>query len=151
MNALRGWLLGAVTAVLLAAGLAAPPVTAAASTAASGPSINSNVAATPSLRWADCANSNRYRTWVNIDIITMVGVEDWCFGGTGDWIFTQPRDTVVQFCSGNNYGTFKYRRTFNGPIITLIFPPGYVQRNVTWYPVHLHVNGWRGGFQCPYS
>ena len=153
-----GTLLGVSKAPAVAA--ASSPHTATASTAAygsltpavSGPSIKSHAAAIPDIRINQlCSGTNQNRNWVNIDIITMVGIEDWCFGYTGTWTFTQPNSTVTAFCSGNNHGTFRYRRSPSGSVITLNFPTGYNISGVIWYPVSLEIRGWTGSYRCPVS
>ena len=139
---------------------ASSPRTAAVSTGAYGSltpaasrlSTNSHATATPDIRINQlCSGTSQNRSWVNIDIITMTGLEDWCYGYTGTWTFTQPNSAVTAFCSGTNHGTFRYRKSPGGSIITLIYPAGYNKTGLIWYPVTLEISGWSGSYKCPVS
>lgn len=138
--------------ILLPASALVGVSTVPALAAASSSSAQSAAPATPDIKINQlCSGTSQARSWVNIDIITMTGLEDWCFGYTGTWTFTQPNSTITAFCSGTNHGTMVYRKSPNGSKIILNFPSGYNLTGLEWYPVSLEIKGWTGSYKCPVS
>jgi hypothetical protein len=105
-----------------------------------------NTAQIPAIQFRDC--SGQTTTWVDLDMLTASGLQDWCFGYTGTWLFNVPNNNVTFFCSGNNIGYYYYTR--NGVMQPAAhFGPGY---NVTFASndrmKSLTITGWQGTYRC---
>jgi hypothetical protein len=130
-----------------AVAVAASPQSATASTATHG---RPTAQVIPNISFAECSGTVLYRSWVNIDILQVSGLMDWCFGFTGTWQFHAPNNNVTFFCSGNNIGVYHYIQ--NGVIHFFNFRPGQLHTfaaNVRAYS--LTIQGWTGSDTCPYS
>jgi hypothetical protein len=122
---------------------AASPQTAAATTATHTSSFpGRNV---PYISFAECTGETT--TWVDLDIVTASGLQDWCYGGTGTWQFYSYDNDVRYFCSGNNSGVYVYIQ--NGVHHNFTFGPGRLiafAANVRAYS--LSIGHWSGGDTC---
>ena len=156
---LRKWLWAvAVTAALLGGAVAASQQTATASTAqtatvsaartATATATRSGTAhaVIPFIQFREC--SNQTTTWVDLDLLTSGGLQDWCFGYTGTWYFYVPTNNVTFLCSGNNYGYYYYTR--NGVMQSPVnFGPGYNAGFASNDRMKsLTITGWSGSYRC---
>jgi hypothetical protein len=151
----RLWVMVAA-AMLLGGAVAASQQTAMASTAqtamaSTATHVNSPTGQRiPNISFAECSGIF-YRTWVHLDIYYGLSLQDWCFGFTGTWQFTQTNN-VVTFCSGNNIGVYHYFYTTDPRRVIHYFNyrPGQIYNfaaNVRIYS--LTIQGWSGSDTCP--
>ena len=144
--------LAAVPAYAASAG---PAKAAAASTAQAGsysaslmgPDTHGSPAVDriPLIQFREC--SNQTTTWVDIDILTGSGLQDWCFGYDGTYVFYAPQNDLFAFCSGNNHGTFRYSQ--NGKLHDVDFKSGEVFTFSSGVLLQaIQINGWSGTYRC---
>lgn len=101
----------------------------------------------PFIKWQSCSGKTTH--WVDVDVITASGLQDWCFGYDGTWYFNPPNNVVTSVCPGNNKGRFTYIDPSNGKKDIFTFTPGaefYAQGGVK--AVSLEITGWSGNDSC---
>ena len=133
---------------VISAAYAAPPAVAVHATAGvHDPAMAVHANVIPFIKWQSCSGQTTH--WVDVDIITASGLQDWCFGYDGTWYFSPPNNVVTSVCPGNNKGRFTYIDPSNGKRDIFTFTPGaqfYAQGGVK--AVSLQITGWSGNDSC---
>jgi hypothetical protein len=100
----------------------------------------------PLIQFRDCQSQST--TWVDLDILTSAGIQDWCFGYTGTWYFYSPYNEITAFCSGNNEGHLSYRLP-DGELTGFSFGPGRLYSFAFGNHIYsLNITGWSGNDRC---
>lgn len=123
---------------------AAPGVPASAKAATAG-TARPGSRKTLTITWEDCTNTNPHPTWVHLDVLTGVGLVDWCYGGNG--IVNLSGITVTHLCTGNNTGTYAYVQ--NRQVKSFEFDAGQdyaFASGITAYS--LRIASWSGSSGC---